>query len=233
LAQKTRLLTMVKSLTSAIAGEINNPVGGILLSSEQLMMGEISREAKNDLSVIHGEAKKVARTMSTLLNSCNLVPQKIERYKLHRLLNKVLEIRKFAFESHNIVVSTDLQKLTLYVTCDVYQLQQVFSRLIQDSEAALQKQNGGNIVVTSKKQGDWARVTIADNRQIMVENYPGQLIAPILSLPKPHGDVSRMDIILCHAVVTAHGGQLYSENNRMGGNTFVVELPLSKSRSGS
>lgn len=225
-----RLLSIIGEMTSAIATEINNPVGGILLSSEQLMMGNVSHQAKKDLTMIHGEAKRVARMMSNLLNSCNLAPPQLERYKIHRLLNKVLEIRKYGHETHNITVSTDFQKQPLYVMCDIHQLQQVFTRLIQDAEGALQKQNGGNIVLASRKQGDWAKVSIADNRPIHLENYQDQVLGPIFAMPAPNADISRLDIVLCHAVVSAHGGQLYSESNRMGGNTFVIELPVYKSR---
>jgi PAS domain S-box-containing protein len=225
-----KLLAIIGEMTSAIATEINNPVGGILLSSEQLMLGNVSRQTMNDLSMIHGEAKRVARMMSSLLNSCNLAPQKMERYKLHRLLNKVLEIRKYAHETRNIIVSTDLQKLPLYVICDTHQLQQVFTRLIQDAETALQKQKGGNIVITSRKQGEWAKVSIADDRQTHMHDYLDQYLGPIFARTDPNTDVTRLDRILCHGVVTAHGGQLYSESNRMGGNTFVVELPVCQTR---
>lgn len=223
-----KLLSIIGEMTSVIASEINNAVGGILLSSEQLMMGKLSSQAKKDLSAIHDEAQRVARMMTNLLNSCNLAPENIERYKLNRILNKVLEIRRYGHVRNNIDVSTDLHKPTIYVMCDTHQLQQVFTRLLQDAETALLAQNGGNIVITSRRQGDWARVSIADNRLIRVEKLPEQIPGNAFITSRPTGDITRLDMILCHAIITAHSGQLYSESNRMGGNTFIIELPIHK-----
>ncbi len=212
-------------MTAGIAHEVNNPLGGILLFSELMMKSNVSRQMKKDLRVIHGEAKRAARIMTDLLTFSLGTISETRRSNMHRIINKVLEKRRYAQSVQNISVSSNLSKTPIYINCDSSQLKHAFMHLVLNAEEALQKQNGGYIVITTQKYGEWVRVSIADDGPGIAKEHLKNVFHPFFTTKQP-GEGTGLGLSTCHDIITTHGGLIQAENNRMGGATFTVELPL-------
>ncbi len=65
---------------------------------------------------------------------------------------------------------------------------------------------------------------MSTTRADIPEKHLSQIFVPAIS-SKPTEKGTGLGLATCHAIVTAHGGQIRAENNKMGGATFVVELP--------
>ncbi len=224
--QQTQLLASLGEMTAGIAHEVNNPLGGILLYSELLIKSNASHQIKKDLMVIHGEAKRAARIMTDLLQFCLGSTPEMKRFNLHWLINKVQKMRQYALSVHNISVSTNLHKTAIYVNGDISQLRHVIMHLMLNAEEALRNQNGGNIVITTQKYGEWIRLFIADNGPGIAEENLKRVFHPFFTTKQVGEGGTGFGLSTCHGIITSHGGLIYAENNRMGGASFVVELPL-------
>lgn len=223
---QTQLLASLGEMTAGIAHEVNNPLGGILLFSELMMKSNVPRQMKKDLRVIHGEAKRAARIMTDLLTfSLGSISEK-RRSNLHRIINKVLEMRRYSHSVQNISVSTNLNKTPVYINCDSSQLKHAFMHLVLNAEEALQKQSSGHIVITTQKYGEWIRISIADDGPGIAEEHLHHIFHPFYTT-KQTGDGTGLGLSTCHGIITTHGGLIHAENNKMGGATFTVELPMS------
>ncbi len=223
--QQTQLLASLGEMTAGIAHEVNNPLGGILLFSELMMKSNVSRQMKKDLRVIHGEAKRAARIMTDLLTFSLGAISETRRSNLHRIINKVLEMRRYSQSVHNISVSTNLNKTPVYINCDASQLKHALMHLVLNAEEALQAQGSGHIVITTQKYGEWVRISIADDGPGIAEEHLQHVFHPFYTT-KQTGDGTGLGLSTCHGIITTHGGLIHAENNRMGGATFTVELPL-------
>ncbi len=223
--QQTQLLASLGEMTAGIAHEVNNPLGGILLFSELMMKSNVPRQMKKDLRVIHGEAKRAAKIMTDLQTFSLGTISETRRSNLHRIINKVLEMRRYAQSVQNVSVSTNLNKNPVYINCDSSQLKHAFMHLILNAEEALQKKKGGHIIITTQKYGEWVRVSIADDGPGIAEEHLKHVFHPFFTTKKI-GDGTGLGLSTCHGIITTHGGLIQTENNRMGGATFTVELPI-------
>ena len=224
--QQTQLMASLGEMTAGIAHEVNNPLGGILLFSELLARSNVPRQMKRDLKVIHTEAKRAGRIMTDLLNFCTISTPEMRRHNLHQLLNKVLDMRRYTQSVQNIKISTNMHKSGIFVNCNASQLKHVFMHLVLNAEEALQRQGGGNIVVTTRKYGEWVRVTIADDGPGIPNEHLKQVFHPFFSTKEEGEEGTGLGLSTCHGIIASHGGLIYAENNRMGGASFVVELPM-------
>ena len=101
--------------------------------------------------------------------------------------------------------------------------------LILNAEEALEESNGGNILITTRKDDEWAKISVADNGPGISPENLQQIFYPFFTT-KPTGKGTGLGLSTCYGIVTAHKGLIRAETNETGGATFVIELPLAKVR---
>jgi PAS domain S-box-containing protein len=227
--QHSQLLASLGEMTAGIAHEVNNPLGSILLYSELLMAGDISRLLKRDLKVIHDEAKRAARIMTDLLTYSRRMGSQGRRMDLHKVLKKIIDMRRYTEMVRNINITVDLHDTPLYVVGNSSQLTQLFMNLILNAEEALDESNGGNISITTGMDKEWAKISITDDGPGIPHENLQQIFFPFFTT-KPTGKGTGLGLSTCYGIVTAHKGLIRAETNEIGGATFVIELPLTKAR---
>ncbi len=223
--EHSQLLASVGTTTAGIAHEVNNPLSAIILYSELVDQAGLPARARRDLKVIRSEAKRAAGIMKELLAYSRKAEPVTRRLDVNRTLRKVLKMRQYQEHVRNVAVAADLTSAALRVHGDAGQLTQVFMNLIVNAEGALDEASDKRIVVTSEVAGKWARISIADNGTGIPEEHLTQVFFPFFST-KAAGKGTGLGLSTCYGIVTAHKGRIHAENNRMGGATFIVELPL-------
>ena len=215
------LSEMIVSLTH----EVNNPLGAILLYSELLIRNDVSHPLKKDLKVIHNEAKRAAQAMTELTDFYSATVPDVRRTHFHNLVKKIFEIRRYTRSVRNIRVSTNLGRTAAYVKCDPAQLKHAIMQVVMNAEETLYKQGGGNIVVATRQYRGRVRLSIAHNGPGIPEKQLERVFQPFLTM-KSMGEKATLESSSCQAIITAYGGTITAQNNRMGGVTFTIELPV-------
>lgn len=223
--QQSQILASLGSITAGIAHEVNNPLGSILLYSELLMKSDDTSQNKKDLKIIHSEAKRAARILTGLLTYGKSVEPQMQRLNLHKIIRNVLKMRRYSVSIQNTVIFTHLLDGPLYITGSPTQLTQVFMNIMLNAEEALKEKNGGSIIVTSQVENDWAILSISDDGCGIAKEHLKQVFHPLFTT-KQRGEGTGLGLSTCSSIITAHKGLIHAENNKMGGATFIVELPL-------
>ena len=91
----SQVLASLGEMTAGIAHEVNNPLGIVLLYSELLLRGDMPRQAKKDLKVVHDEAARAAKIMTDLLIYSNGASSHKRRINIHKVLKKLIEMRRY------------------------------------------------------------------------------------------------------------------------------------------
>jgi len=88
---------------------------------------------------------------------------------------------------------------------------------------------GAQIDVRSFEVGSNLMVEVADNGPGILPEHLQQVFYPFFTT-KPVGKGTGLGLSTCYGIATSHKGLIRAENNEMGGATFIVELPLAKSK---
>jgi len=226
-SRQSQLLATLREMMAGIANEVNNPLGSILLYSELLMAGDVSPQTQKDLKVIHDEAKRAAKAMTYLLTYCQQERPELRYLDINRILEKLLRMRHHSETAHNITITTDFQYGLLPVKGEPSQLNQLFMNLIVNAEESLKQVDGGHITVTTRREGKWVKISITDDGPGIPPENLRQIFYPFFTT-KQNGEGSGLGLSTCHGIATSHKGLIHAENNRTGGATFIVELPLAE-----
>ncbi len=223
--QRSRVLASLGEMTAGIAHEVNNPLGSVLLYSELLMAGDISPQTRKDLKVIHHEAKRAAKVMTDLLVYGRKVKPQMRRVNLDKILTKVLSMRRYRQKIENINAVIHHKGGPLYAKGDFAQLMQAFINIVLNAEEALKENGRGNIIIQTETDGEWARVSIADNGPGIPGENIEKIFYPFFSTKKI-GEGIGLGLSTCFGIIASHNGMIRVEQNEMGGATFVLDLPL-------
>jgi len=225
----SQLLASLGEMTAGIAHEVNNPLQSVLLYSDLLMADDIPENSKKDLRVVRNEAKRAARIMTELLTYSRRTSSPERRLDLHRVIRKVMEMRHYAEAVRNITVSDKLIDDTPYVKGDPSQLTQVFMNLIINAEEAVADSPRKELMISSRIEGEWIKVSVTDSGTGIPPEYLNQVFYPFFTT-KQDVKGTGLGLSTCYGIITDHGGLIRAENNRTQGATFTIELPLASNR---
>lgn len=225
----SQVLATLREMMTGIANEVNNPLGSILLYSQLLMSGDVSPQTKKDLKVIHDEARRAASVISYVLTFYRQEGSESQCVDINGILETFLHIHRNSETTHNIIITSDLQGGPLPMKGDSSQFNQLFMNLILNAEEALKRTDRGHITVTTRREGEWVKISITDDGPGIHPGNLRQIFYPFFTT-KQAGEGSGLGLSTCYGIVTNHKGLIYAENNETGGATFTVELPLANTQ---
>ena len=225
----SQLLATLGEMLTGIANEVNNPLGSILLYSELLMTGEASPQTREDLKVIHDEARRAARTMTDLLNYYRQEKLDVCQLEINGILYDLFGARCHADRLCDITITFNLPDSTLPVEGNLSQLHQLFMNLMVNAEEALTKTGGGNITLTTRREGEWVQILFADDGPGIPPEYLQRIFYPFFTTKQAVAGTG-LGLSTCYNIVTRHQGLIHAENNETGGATITVEFPLADTR---
>ncbi len=223
-------VSMMGQLASALAHEINQPLGAILRNAEaaELFMQRESPDLEEirailaDIRADDQRAGSVIDRMRTLLKRHVLDTQLLD---LTELVGNVAELARPEAATRHVKLTVDLPADLPSVRGDRVHLQQVLLNLILNGMDSL---NGGG--PDSRRVSVSARVDPARTVEIAVSDTGQGIDAEKLAhvfdaffTTKPNG--MGMGLPISRTIVESHGGRLWAENNNGSGATFRFTLP--------
>jgi PAS domain S-box-containing protein len=119
------------------------------------------------------------------------------------------------------------------VTCLPGECNQVFLNLIINAAHAISDKSAGKttekgtITVTTRRDGDWAEIRIADTGTGIPEEYRSRIFDPFFTT-KEVGRGTGQGLAIAHSVITEkHGGTIEFTTEVGRGTQFIVRLPIS------
>ena len=175
------------------------------------------------------DAQWLIRMVENLLSITRLGAENTQLCKTLEAAEEVIEgaVSKFAKRYPQIKVKVNLPDDLLLIPMDPLLIQQVLTNLLEN--AALHGETVTCVTVTLEKRGqDWAVITVADNgRGISPEKLDTLFSGSVESGPR--SDIKRnmgIGLSVCRTVMKAHGGRITAENQKEGGASFCMELPI-------
>jgi C4-dicarboxylate-specific signal transduction histidine kinase len=233
LAHVNRLST-AGEMAASIAHEINQPLGAILNNVEtgEIMLQSRSpdlKEIKDIFGDIRRDNTRASEVIRHLRSYVKKVPSEQRRFDLNDEVSEAVKFLTPEARSRGVILRSKLASVSLPVSGNPIQLEQVLSNLILNAMEAMSETSQTEKVVSVETALDrnHAEIWIDDSGQGVPPELAGKIFDPFYST-KEHG--MGMGLSIVRTIVEAHNGKIRVETGYHGGAVFRVRLPLEAAR---
>jgi two-component system sensor histidine kinase/response regulator len=232
--EKTRSLEIMNTekskLFSLISHDLRNPLASI--QSYLQLMREIEIDPQNKVQIETELLYVVNSTQEMLYNilvwsktqmdglNVNLVPVDVAT-----AIHPILKINKMAVAKKKISLDTNIDA-SIKVMADINMLQLIVRNLV--GNAAKFTPAGGSIFIKTSRNGDKCLIEVKDNGAGIDPSRQTDMFS--LKVRSTFGTDNEkgigLGLFLCKEYTMAQHGQIWFENNKEGGSSFYLELPL-------
>ncbi|MCY4217995.1 MAG: ATP-binding protein [Gammaproteobacteria bacterium] len=219
----------LEGLPDTLAHEMNNPLG-VVTSSLEMLEDDIPQTKNNHhmQRATYG-IHRLKSLLSSLTEAASLEEamqdEKKEPIKLPQLLSEFVAGYQYVYSGHEFVV--DNQDLDLFIEGSPEYLAQMMDKLIDNATEYCTENTP--IIVRSKKNGNYAEISILNEGPELQEDILDRLFDPMVSgtnhdARKPH---LGLGLYVVKVIAGYHGGSHRATNRKnKKGVEFVVSIPL-------
>jgi signal transduction histidine kinase len=223
-------LGVVGSMAAQVAHEIRNPLGSISLNLD--LIGQELYALRDSSGSSTGECEVLLREMRSQVLRIRQVLQEYLRFArmpkserapvfLPAFLEEKLRFVRPLLDQKHVELSRTLDPNLPPVHVDCEQLWEAILNLISNALDAMP--DGGNLIVSARRYGAQALVSVTDNGRGMTDEEARHLFLPFFTT-KSNG--TGLGLAYTQRVVNEHGGKIECATAQGKGSTFSIQLPL-------
>lgn len=230
LAHASRVSTLGQ-LSSALAHEINQPLGAILRNTEaaELFLKQTPPDLDELLAIIMDIRKDEQRAASVIERMRALLKRRELRFEtlaIDELITQVASLLDAEIQSRHVTLQIDVPGELPKIVGDRVHLQQVILNLVLNSLDAMDGINAGQrqiVIRASQTMDEVVELTVIDRGTGFAAEQLQHLFEPFYTT-KSEG--TGIGLAISKTIVEMHGGEISAENNPDGGSTvrFTVKV---------
>jgi len=224
------------SIISHVSHELRTPLSHIKGFASSLLQPDVKWDDETRLDFIRTidkEADRLSRLVSDLLDMSRLESGRVtmspEAVEPVQMIQVAIERTATFLQEH--IVETDLPSDLPHVAVDASQTERVLRNLLENS--AKYSPVGSQITVSARVEDAYLRIGVYDQGIGVPEGERERIFEKFVRLEQVHAFRSPgtgLGLSICKAVVEAHGGRIWMEDNPGGGSIFCLTLPLALGR---
>jgi two-component system, LuxR family, sensor kinase FixL len=226
----TSRVSMMGELATAIAHELQQPLGAILRNAEAAELfleqdppdlGEL-RAILTDIRADDQRARDVIERLRALLRRRSIEPRALA---LGEVMRNVLALTRADAAGRSITVQIESGSAPPQIMGDAVHLQQVLLNLVFNAMDAIDRANGRRRLITIRAEdrgGRRVEVMVSDTGHGIPSMELGLIFEPFFTT-KTSG--MGIGLSVSRTIIEAHGGRIWAENNATEGATFRFTLP--------
>ena len=148
----------------------------------------------------------------------------MELADIHQGIDATLNLLKSRFNEQIILTKNYDQSIGLF-KCHLGQLNQVFMNLFSNALDAIEEK--GEIVITTKNQGDSVKISIKDNGKGITEEEISKIFDPFFTT-KEIGRGIGLGLSISHRIINDHGGTISVVSDQKKETRFDIIIPIIK-----
>jgi len=226
-------VSMMGQLASALAHEINQPLGAILRNAEaaELFMQEESPDL-DEVRAILADIRKDDQRAGDVIERMRGMLKRRRLDKRHvdvgELVREVAALVRSDAAARHITLDLAVADHLPPVHGDTVHLQQVLLNLIVNGMDALDGTKGGDrrVLVTGAIDGPkTVEIAVTDSGPGIPIDQLTHIFDPFVTT-KPNG--MGMGLAISRTIIEAHNGRIWAENRKEGGASFRFTLPIAE-----
>ncbi|MGD0417703.1 MAG: ATP-binding protein [Terriglobales bacterium] len=226
-------VTMMGQLASALAHEINQPLGAILRNAEaaELFMQDASPDLDEIRAIVADIRKDDQRAGAVIDRMRGLLkrqPLNTRELDVSELVGDVRALVRADAAARQVKLEVHVPGDLPPVRGDRVHLQQVLLNVILNGMDALDGTSGTEnriSVIVSRNGNQTVEIAVSDTGSGIPADKLAHIFDPFFTT-KPNG--MGMGLPISRTIIEAHGGRFWAENNASGGATFRFTLPIAE-----
>ena len=142
---------------------------------------------------------------------------------LSPLLKEAAELAALGMKQKRVSIKYEDGPADASILADRIQIQQVLLNLLRNAAEAVADADSRNVTLRSELRDGAVQINVIDNGPGLSDEVKEKLFQPFVSTKKTGMGVG---LSICHSIITAHGGRLWTEPNPDGGTIFSITLPV-------
>jgi signal transduction histidine kinase len=197
--------------------------------AEDIDLEFLDEETPKALSMAQEGVERITRIVQAMKKFSHPGLEERRSVDLNAALDNTVTVAKNEWK-YVAEVELDLAGDLPSVPCLPGDMNQVFLNiLVNGAHAIAEKVKGttekGVIKVSSRVNGDWAEVRIADSGTGIPEDNRHKIFDPFFTT-KDVGKGTGQGLSIAYSIVDKHGGTINFETEKDVGTTFIIQLPL-------
>jgi len=228
-------LASLGTLSAGIAHELNNPLAGIKLHTQNLQLLR-QRTALTDellienLLVIDELVDKASRIIQLFRTFARQSTGKHEAVDVNVPIDEALSMLGEQLRLRDIRVIREATVRISPVLGDPNQLEQVVVNLINNARDAMDRAASKELRLRTFETGGWVTLEVADTGCGIPASDRDRIFDPFYTT-KEVGRGTGLGLSITHRIVENHGGRIEVDDNQPTGTVFRVILPRAKETS--
>ncbi|MDY6971562.1 MAG: PAS domain S-box protein [Thermodesulfobacteriota bacterium] len=220
---KAERLSALGQVVAEITHEIKNPLMMIGGFAHQLARGNKDKDDVKKLNIIMDETKRLESLIKELKELYLPKSLNVEKIEVNELLRDVCSLIQDDCREKNIHIKLETEVDSLIIEGDSNKIKQVLLNLTKNSIEAIE--DGGNLLVSSRKNGGIAEIVIDDDGCGIPLEIKEKIFNPFFTT-KSHG--TGLGLSISRSIVEDHEGGSFTLSSEEGcGATFRIGFPLS------
>ena len=218
-------------LASALAHELNQPLGAILRNAEA---GELflqqnppdHEEVRAILADIRRDDQRAGAVIDRMRSLLKRRDQRLEPLPLKELLDHVAVLMRAEMQARHMTLQLDVPSNLPLVQGDRVQLQQVLLNLLMnalDAMDGLPSERRRLVVSARRAGGETVEVAVSDPGHGIPPEKLAHLFEPFWTTKSEGLGVG---LAISQSIIGSHGGRIQADNNPDGGATFRFTLKI-------
>jgi len=229
-------MAAIGELAAGVAHEINNPVGIISGTAEQLEFlvdlhgdrpEQIAEKLTKHVATIREQAERCKRITQGLLNFARRTEIRYIKVDVSQLIGETIALLENRAIVEEKAIETRMADDLPGLTADPHLLEQVFLNLINNALDATAKK--GTVSVEARAEDDALVIEFEDDGAGIAEENLKKIFDPFFTT-KPLGRGTGLGLSICFGIVERMDGKISVKSKPGHGTTFSVRLPLNPGR---
>jgi len=222
-------LSAVGTLISAVAHELNNPLGAISGYVQLAQLEDCPPSLRRDLDHVYANVLRCRKVVDNLLFFVRQSRRERGKVDLNRAVDSALELLEYRLlKTDDVSVTKEVSPTPPLIVGDFQQVVQVLVNLINNACDAMagvvRYPEGKRLLIRTGAAGGRAFIRVEDNGPGVAPETAQRLFQPFFTTKEP-GRGTGLGLSICRQIAREHGGDVVLENRPGQGCALTLDLP--------
>lgn len=221
-------LAAIGRLTAALGHEILNPVNIINMRLQLLeKTEELSDQTKEVLKICKGQLARITELTKDLCQFSRKSEDHLASTDLNNLIEHVLALVAPQTKGDGVEIDVQCDATLPLIQLNKNRVEQVLLNIISNAIFAMAGRDERRLYIRTKTDvsKESVQIEISDTGPGVDKEIINNIFDPFFTT-KDVGEGTGLGLYISYNIIKDHGGSLRVENNKWGGASFFIDLPL-------